>query len=54
MKKVAAIFTVVLLGALGLAGCDSNSPDVKRNQKEIQECRANPNKVGCPTPNPVG
>ena len=49
MEKVAAILAIVLLGSLGLAACDSKSPDAVRNAKEIAECRANPNTQGCPS-----
>ena len=48
MKKVTAILAVMMLGLIGLTGCDNNTPDGKRNAKEIAECRANPNTSGCP------
>jgi hypothetical protein len=48
MKKATAILVVMVLGLVGLTGCNNNTPEGQRNAKEIAECRANPTKSGCP------
>lgn len=48
MKKTASILAIVLLSSLGLAACDTTSPEAIQRVKEIAECRANPEKQGCP------